>query len=428
MPPNASKTIFASPFSLASSEQLRPVSPGWLTKICSDVSEEQLASTFSEAGPVANVEIKFDSNTGRSKGYAFVQFYGSSRNPSSFTADTSFLSHSFLQPLYPTSAQTHPTDDATALSAVRNLQDTPINGRNLRVELSTDEPGPRRRGPAVPGTRPAPSTGSGVPSTGGTGYGTRYGDPNASAGQVGTGDVDLRYAPQGINLPPGERATDNITKTLATISPGQLQEVMESMKNLVTQNPESARQLLTQQPQLAYALFQAMLLLNIVDPSVLQSFTSLPSSAASAPLAPPAPAPHPGPGASISGYGATGPVSTGSYSGYGAPPPAAGGYGGPGGYSSQPQAQPPFRPPPPSSGYTGTPPQIGGYPPYGSAPSVPSYPPVTAPPPNPTPIPAPPASGMASLPPSAQAALSTLPSEQQVRVSLNLNLIKPLGL
>ncbi|WVO15169.1 hypothetical protein L204_102813 [Cryptococcus depauperatus] len=360
MPPNASKTIF-------------------VANIPYDVSEEQLASTFSEAGPVANVEIKFDSNTGRSKGYAFVQFY----------------------------------DDATALSAVRNLQDTPINGRNLRVELSTDEPGPRRRGPAVPGTRPAPSTGSGVPSTGGTGYGTRYGDPNASAGQVGTGDVDLRYAPQGINLPPGERATDNITKTLATISPGQLQEVMESMKNLVTQNPESARQLLTQQPQLAYALFQAMLLLNIVDPSVLQSFTSLPSSAASAPLAPPAPAPHPGPGASISGYGATGPVSTGSYSGYGAPPPAAGGYGGPGGYSSQPQAQPPFRPPPPSSGYTGTPPQIGGYPPYGSAPSVPSYPPVTAPPPNPTPIPAPPASGMASLPPSAQAALSTLPSEQQ---------------
>nr|ODN85760.1 hypothetical protein L203_04634 [Cryptococcus depauperatus CBS 7841] len=370
MPPNASKTIFASPFSLASSEQL------------SDVSEEQLASTFSEAGPVANVEIKFDSNTGRSKGYAFVQFY----------------------------------DDATALSAVRNLQDTPINGRNLRVELSTDEPGPRRRGPAVPGTRPAPSAGSGVPSTGGTGYGTRYGDPNASAGQAGTGDVDLRYAPQGINLPPGERATDNITKTLATISPGQLQEVMESMKNLVTQNPDSARQLLTQQPQLAYALFQAMLLLNIVDPSVLQSFTSLPSSAASAPLAPPAPAPHPGPGASISGYGATGPVSTGSYSGYGAPPPAAGGYGGPGGYPSQPQAQPPFRPPPPSSGYTGTPPQIGGYPPYGSAPPAPSYPPVTAPPPNPTPIPAPPASGMASLPPSAQAALSTLPSEQQVRV------------
>lgn len=32
------------------------------------------------------------------------------------------------------------TDEATAMSAVRNLQDAPINGRNLHVELSTDEP------------------------------------------------------------------------------------------------------------------------------------------------------------------------------------------------------------------------------------------------------------------------------------------------
>ena len=35
-------------------------------------------------------------------------------------------------------------------------------------------------------------------------------------------------------------------------------------------NPEQARSLLTVNPQLCYALFQAMLMMNIVDPSVLQ--------------------------------------------------------------------------------------------------------------------------------------------------------------
>lgn len=45
MPPNAAKTIF-------------------VPNIPYDVSEEQLANTFSEAGPVQNVEIKFDPQTG----------------------------------------------------------------------------------------------------------------------------------------------------------------------------------------------------------------------------------------------------------------------------------------------------------------------------------------------------------------------------
>ena len=45
----------------------------------------------------------------------------------------------------------------------------------------------------------------------------------------------------------------------------------------VISHPEDARKLLQTQPQLAYALFQAMLMNNIVDPSVLQvSHTLIP--------------------------------------------------------------------------------------------------------------------------------------------------------
>ena len=42
------------------------------------------------------------------------------------------------------------------------------------------------------------------------------------------------------------------------------------LQALVTTSPFEARTLLTSNPQLAYALFQAMLMMNIVDAGVLQ--------------------------------------------------------------------------------------------------------------------------------------------------------------
>jgi hypothetical protein len=44
------------------------------------------------------------------------------------------------------------------------------------------------------------------------------------------GRVDLGMLPPGIDLPRGEKALDQITKTLAEIPPGQLQDVMAGMK------------------------------------------------------------------------------------------------------------------------------------------------------------------------------------------------------
>ncbi|WVQ77912.1 hypothetical protein IAR50_007618 [Cryptococcus sp. DSM 104548] len=392
MPPNASKTIF---------DLL-------IRNSISDVSEEQLAGVFSEAGPVSNVEIKFDPQSGRSKGYAFVSFY----------------------------------DEATALSAVRNLQDAPVNGRNLRVELSTDEPGPRRRGPPVGAVSSAPAAGGrfggppsapapyaargpyGGPPGGGVGGG-RFGDrvdtppPARDYGGRRGDDLDLRMVPQGVDLPPGEKAVDAISKTLAAINPGQMQDVMTSMKQLVQTNPDQARVLLSQQPQLAYALFQAMLLLNIVDPSVLQSIHPLPPPTAAVP--PP------------TNYGQP-PASYGQDAGpgkYGQPPSSygqggGGGSAGGGAYGYPPASQPPqaFRPPP---SFAAPPSQTPPYPPYGAPP--PSAPPAFAPAPAPVPTPmAAPASavsavpGMAALPPAAQAALATLPEDQQAMLIQVLSL------
>ncbi|WWD15639.1 hypothetical protein CI109_100061 [Kwoniella shandongensis] len=362
MPPHAARTVF-------------------VANIPYDVSEEQLANVFSEAGPVSNVEIKFDPQTGRSKGYAFVQFY----------------------------------DEATALSAVRNLQEAPVNGRNLRVELSTDEPGPRGRqgggggggggggrggrgggGGGGGGGRygshqmddtPPPRGGGGggysLPAPGvDQGYGRDMPVPPPMAGGPAGERVDLNLLPQGVEVGMGQKATDVISKTLAAISPGQMQDVMASMKMLITTNPEQARQLLSSKPQLAYALFQAMLLMNIVDPSVLQRIQPLPAPAA----------------APVPSYPPAAQAPPAAYPPY---PPAAAQAPPPSNYPPYPPSNSSYRPPPNSA--------PGGY----NAPPQPSYgggagSGYGAPPPAP-----PVASGLASLPPSAQAALSTLPEDQQ---------------
>ena len=42
--------------------------------------------------------------------------------------------------------------------------------------------------------------------------------------------IDLNLVPPGRDVPPGQSATDAISKTLAAINPGQMQDVMSGMK------------------------------------------------------------------------------------------------------------------------------------------------------------------------------------------------------
>ncbi|BEJ11819.1 hypothetical protein CspHIS471_0202790 [Cutaneotrichosporon sp. HIS471] len=302
MPPQSTRTVF-------------------VANVPYDVSEEQIAGVFSEVGPVSHVEIKFDPQTGKSKGYAFLQFY----------------------------------DEAAAQSAMRNLQEVPINGRPVRIELSNDERMTRRPGAPF---APAPNAG--------TGAGGRRDSPTP---------IEHSLMPQGTEVGPGQKATDAISKTLAEVNPGQMQEVMAGMKALITTQPDEARRLLTAKPQLAYALFQAMLLMNIVDPSVLQRIQPLP------PSAPAAPQP------AYSGY---------QREGYYPPPPA-------------PAAQPPpFRQQPTQPAYGAPPPaQQSGYG-GGYGRSAPPAPPAPAAPP--------------ALPPATQAALAGLPEDQKAMLMQVLQL------
>ena len=114
----------------------------------------------------------------------------------------------------------------------------------------------------------------------------------------------LPPVPSGVMPPPGVPSTDVITRTIASLPPHQLIDILTQMKSLTANAPEQARSLLTANPQLAYAVFHAMLMMNVVDPMVVRRVmgetginSSIPPAAPTVPpmmpAGPPPPASHP---------------------------------------------------------------------------------------------------------------------------------------
>lgn len=77
--------------------------------------------------------------------------------------------------------------------------------------------------------------------------------------------------PPGRELPPGVTCTDAISRTLNTLPPAQLLDILSSMKQLATTDPARATELLNQAPQLSYAVFQALLLMGLVSPEAINA-------------------------------------------------------------------------------------------------------------------------------------------------------------
>lgn len=75
--------------------------------------------------------------------------------------------------------------------------------------------------------------------------------------------------PPGVELAPNLSCPDAISKTLSTLTAPQLLDILSQMKGLVMGDPARATELLTKAPQLSYAIFQALLLMGLVDTTVL---------------------------------------------------------------------------------------------------------------------------------------------------------------
>ncbi|KAI1341437.1 hypothetical protein F5Y15DRAFT_376098 [Xylariaceae sp. FL0016] len=184
------------------------------------LSEEQIADIFSSAGKVLNFRLVYDRETGRPKGFGFAE--------------------------YP--------DADSAASAVRNLNDYDIMGRKLRVDYSSE------------GRVDGDENNNAAPSN--------YGQPANGVSQMPPQQApagSLPPLPPGKELPPGVSATDAISRTLNTLPPAQLLDILSQMKSLATTDPGRATELLTQAPQLSYAVFQALLLMGLVSSEAIHS-------------------------------------------------------------------------------------------------------------------------------------------------------------
>jgi cleavage stimulation factor subunit 2 len=175
------------------------------------LSEEEIVAILSQAGTVTKFRLMVDSATGKPKGFGFADF----------------------------------ADADAAASAVRNLNDFEIQGRKIRVDWP--HAGEKDAAPAGYDATTA-ATAPPMPM------------PAAPA---------LPPLPGGADLPPNLKCIDAISQTLSTLPPQQLLDVLTQMKGLAISDPGRAIELLKQAPQLSYAIFQALILMNLVDPKVL---------------------------------------------------------------------------------------------------------------------------------------------------------------
>lgn len=165
-------------------------------------------------------------------------------------------------------------DADSAANAVRNLNDFEIEGRKIRVDWPHNN-----EKDSVPANYDQ-TTASGAD-------GFQPPGPNA-----------LPPLPPGVDLPPNLRATDAISQTLSNLSPPQLLDVLTQMKALAISDSARATSLLKTAPQLSFAIFQALILMNLVDPKVLAQVVeqaARPPQAAAVPPPQPTPQQYPPP-------------------------------------------------------------------------------------------------------------------------------------
>lgn len=217
----------------------------WLTIL--DLTEEQVKDILSSAGTVTKFRLMMNPETGKPKGYGFADF----------------------------------ADADAAASAVRNLNDYEIMGRKIRVDW------------------PHNNEKDSIPED----YSQQTTDGQAGYQQSSS---TLPPLPPGVEVPPHLDCPNAISQTLSQLPPNQLLDVLSQMKSLAVADPARATELLRQAPQLAYAIFQALLLMNLVDYSTLGSVVE--QAAQPAATQPPPPAPQVG--QPFQPYGIPGQVST----------------------------------------------------------------------------------------------------------------------
>lgn len=184
-----------------------------------NTTEEQLYQAFSELGRIVKVRMVSDQETGKPRGFAFIEF----------------------------------EDPQAALSAIRNMNEYEINGRKIRVNFSNSSHLETLAGQM--GMDLSHVTG---PKK----------DDNIATTQTQGGDVAQSSAAVA-----GSRA---VASALKSMNKGEMYDVVAKLKEIADSNPEEARKILTQHPQLPEAILFCMSELDMIKTPVATSGVSVP--------------------------------------------------------------------------------------------------------------------------------------------------------
>lgn len=194
-----------------------------------NTTEEQLYQAFSELGRIIKVRMVSDQETGKPRGFAFIEF----------------------------------EDPQAALSAIRNMNEYEINGRKIRVNFSNSS---------------HLETLAGQMGMDLSHVGSKK-DDNTTTNQVQGGD-----GAQSSAAVAGSRA---VASALKSMNKGEMYDVIEKLKEISDSNPEEARKILTQHPQLPEAILYCMSELDMIKTPVATSGIAVPLPAPG--IAPPIP-------------------------------------------------------------------------------------------------------------------------------------------
>lgn len=196
-----------------------------------NTTEEQLHQVFSEVGRVIKVRMVTDNDTGKPRGFAFVEYQ----------------------------------DPQAALSAIRNMNDYELNGRRIRVNFSNSshlEALAGKLGMDMPSKNQSSNNNSNQNNQGG---GSHHNN-NQSNNNVGAGTV-------------------GVTEALKSMSKGEIYDVVQKLKEIADRDPEEARRILSGHPQLPEAILFCMSKLDMVQ-------TPIAARAVEQPLVAPPPVPR----------------------------------------------------------------------------------------------------------------------------------------
>lgn len=173
-----------------------------------NLTEYDITNIAKTVGTVVAVKLAFDQLTGKSKGYAFVEY----------------------------------ADEVAASSAVRNLNNYSVGNRVLKCGYSSA------------------NTISGAVTQVTDLSSNSTGNSNGNLNQAGSNSGDsIDPLPKGISIDDNIDVSDYISSTLQSVNNNKLMSILKEAKEMSLRNPSLMSELLNRCPQLEYAIVELLL-------------------------------------------------------------------------------------------------------------------------------------------------------------------------